>query len=487
MVLMRSKAAFEREKAVRTCASAALLAAFAASGTAPPPSLLAARRGVLCKITAATHGTGGGEGTQSTSHYEREATTHSQTVRLSRTGCILAVATRHGVTRSYVHTADTVHAGRRTSNEWGGACDGPPAAVGLRSPLSAAGSGSGTSSVLSQRVMAGWACVTPTLAVTAGAAAAVASFRVVGGASSTACTASDFPLPDDAVLDRAGSAAFVSGLARPSGSICCAAAASAAAASAAARRRAAAAATAASWRRRQASRSASEGTDVALCCAPGDIAGTEPIAVEAACVRDATADGSGWLADGCKTLRYASMAAGRYSCCERPRLTALSPASSPPEDPSSLSDEPSVDPAVRRARRRADREGNGYRDAGVLKGDCNPGLFVAAAAAVAIGDTGSMSSESDRHGSEEGSDTVRLAIDDADVLPDSVRMTRPPPGVVGSLLSPYGSPGPLNMAGRHPRASSRAPAFSHADDLPSTQRSSPGPQLMCVSIKYLAR
>ena len=49
MTSMRSRAAFDRANADRTCASAALLATFAAIATATPPSLLGARRDVPCE------------------------------------------------------------------------------------------------------------------------------------------------------------------------------------------------------------------------------------------------------------------------------------------------------------------------------------------------------------------------------------------------------------------------------------------------------
>ena len=48
MAVKRCNAAFDCANADRTCTSAALLAALAAGGTAPPPSVLCARRGVLC-------------------------------------------------------------------------------------------------------------------------------------------------------------------------------------------------------------------------------------------------------------------------------------------------------------------------------------------------------------------------------------------------------------------------------------------------------
>jgi len=99
----------------------------------------------------------------------------------------------------------------------------------------------------------------------------------------------------------------------------------------------------------------------------------------------------------------------------------------------SLSSDPSPEPGVHIARRCADRDTEEFRDAAALNGDSLAGLWAAAAAAVAVGDVGSRSSESERQGSVDTSETVCLACDEAEVLLERVRMMRPPPGVVASL------------------------------------------------------
>ena len=172
-------------------------------------------------------------------------------------------------------------------------------------------------------------------------------------------------------------------------------------------------------------------------------------------VEAAAASGCGWLAAGCRTLPYGFIAAGRYSCDEPPRFAAEPPSVIPssPEEPASLSSDPSPEPGIHMARRCADRDTDEFRDACVLNGDDLLGLWAAAAAAVAVGDVGSRSSESERQGSAEtSSDTVCFACDEAEVLLESVRMMRPPPGVVASLADCGRSYLPAAMVGRQSSA-----------------------------------
>ena len=97
----------------------------------------------------------------------------------------------------------------------------------------------------------------------------------------------------------------------------------------------------------------------------------------------------------------------------------------------------------------------------MLKGDCLLGLC-AAAAAVALGDVGSRSSESERQGSVDTSDIVCLACGEAEVLLERVRMMSPPPGVVASLVAGGRSCLPAAMLGRESSVlgSQAAPAQS---------------------------
>jgi len=151
---------------------------------------------------------------------------------------------------------------RRTSEDFVDGAGGPSVAgPAPKSPIDTPGGG-GISSVLSHRVMAGPACVTPCLGDAAGSAGAVAKASSDVPATATACRASDPLLTEDTVLPRAGlgAGAFATGCASW---VCCTVLVASAAASAALRR-AAAAATAASWRFRHASSSCSDGTDAAL-------------------------------------------------------------------------------------------------------------------------------------------------------------------------------------------------------------------------------
>ena len=103
-----------------------------------------------------------------------------------------------------------------------------------------------------------------------------------------------------------------------------------------------------------------------------------------------------------------------------------------------------------------------------LNGDSLAGLWAAAAAAVAVGDVGSRSSESERQGSVDTSDTVCLACDEAEVLLERVRMMRPPPGVVASLAGGGRSYLPAAMLGRQSTAvGSQAPLSDHNTVVPA--------------------